>query len=83
MTKLRIAIFGVLVVTGIVALLVFRDHPRAGMGEKDEALLRQADRIAQLESENERLSNLVVHATNPVSVADQNHPENCCGYVAK
>jgi hypothetical protein len=39
------------------------------MAEKDEALLGQAGRIAQLESENQRLSNLVVHATDTVPVA--------------
>jgi type II secretory pathway pseudopilin PulG len=69
MAKLKIAIFGVLAVTGVVALLVFRDRLRARTAEKDEALLRQAGRIAQLESENERLSNLVVHATDTVRVA--------------
>ncbi len=64
MTKLKIAVLVILAVTGIIALLVFRDHLRAGMREKDEALLRQADRIAQLESDNARLSNLVDHATS-------------------
>jgi hypothetical protein len=36
------------------------------MREKDEALVEQTDRIARLEAENERLSNLVVNAKTDV-----------------
>lgn len=44
------------------------------MREKDEALQRQAERIAQLESENQRLSNLVVRATNTSTVSNSSEP---------
>lgn len=66
MTKPKIAILGIVVVAVLAVLLVFGEHLRVRMREKDEALLRQADRIAQLESENERLSNLAVHAASTV-----------------
>ena len=68
MSKLNIGILTVLLATGIAALLVFRDHLQARMRESDEALSRQAGRIAQLEAENERLSNLVVHAANTAAL---------------
>jgi hypothetical protein len=68
-TKLKIGILSLLVVVGMAALLVFGDHLRAKMRERDEALLRQADRIARLEAENERLSNFVAHATSSVRPA--------------
>jgi hypothetical protein len=54
----------VLVIADAAAFLLFRQHDKAKVREKDEAVRRQADRIAQLESENQRLSNLVVRATS-------------------
>jgi len=70
MTKRKMAILGFLLVAGAVALLFVRNNARTRLQEKEEALLRQAERIAQLESENARLSNLVVRATNTVTPAN-------------
>lgn len=59
MNKLKIGIIG----GAAVAILVFiTSHFRAAMRERDAALVKQADRIAQLESENERLSELILNA---------------------
>ena len=62
MNRLKLGVLWVLVLLGAVALLVFQRHLRARIREQDEALVRQADRIARLEAENERLSNSIVHA---------------------
>ena len=65
MTKVRLVTLAILVVAGITALLVSRARFQATIREKDETILRQADQIAQLQSQNERLSSDVTHATNP------------------
>jgi hypothetical protein len=58
------SIFGVLVAGATVAILVLREHFQARLHEQNEELVRQADQIAQLEAENERLSNRVAQATS-------------------
>lgn len=62
MTRLKIGILSVLLLSAAAALLVGREHLRARIRAQDEALLQQAARIALLEAENERLSNSVVQA---------------------
>ncbi|HYG35144.1 MAG TPA: sigma-70 family RNA polymerase sigma factor [Clostridia bacterium] len=62
MTKLKLGIVGVLILAGVATPLVVRHQAQGRLREKDTALLVQADRIAQLESENNRLSNLVAQA---------------------
>ena len=69
MTKIKIAVLVTLLAAGTVAFLVHQDHIQARMREKDDALLQQSNRIAQLEAENERLSNLVLYATNTAPAA--------------
>ncbi len=75
MTKLK---FGILLVavTAFIAILIFMAaHLRARLHEADRKLLRQADRIAQLEAENEQLSNQIVHANNSVASGSEPSPE--------
>jgi hypothetical protein len=59
MNKLKNGIVGVV---AIASLVVIGAYFHARMREKDEALVERTDRIARLEAENERLSNLVVNA---------------------
>lgn len=73
MNKLKI-VLGFLVIAGVVAFLIFRGHVQVRVHENDEALLRQSERIAQLVSENERLSNLVVSANSTSTVSASSEP---------
>jgi hypothetical protein len=63
MNKLKIGIVGV---PAIGSLVVIGAYFHVRMREKDETLVEQTDRIARLEAENERLSNLVVNAKTDV-----------------
>jgi RNA polymerase sigma factor (sigma-70 family) len=62
MTKLKVGILSALVIAGVATPLVIQHQSQVRLRETDSALLRQADRITQLEAENERLSNLVAQA---------------------
>lgn len=53
----------------MAAQVVSLVHLRARLREQDAELLRQADQIARLKAESERLSNLVARAANPASPA--------------
>jgi hypothetical protein len=68
MNKLKIGIVGVAAVTILVFVGAYF-HARTR--EKEEALIKQTDRIAQLETENERLSNLVVNVKSNVPQASE------------
>jgi precorrin-2 methylase len=63
MNKLK---FGIVAVAGVAILISIAAYFQARLREKDEALVAQTDRIAQLEAENERLSNAVVVAKSSV-----------------
>ena len=63
MNKFKIGIVGV---AAIASLVVIGAYFHVRMREKDETLVEQTDRIARLEAENERLSNLVVNAKTDV-----------------
>ncbi len=67
MTRLKLGIVLILVILVAAALLVRREHLQGRFREQDQALARQAERITQLEAENERLSNLVVQASKNVA----------------
>lgn len=53
----------------VVTSIVFRGHFQSKIRERDEELLRQADQIARLEAENERLSNFVARTANTEPLA--------------
>lgn len=59
MTKLKLGVLSALVIAGAAILMAVRHQLQARLHERDKALSQQADRITQLEAENERLSNLV------------------------
>src|SRR5262245_22116692 len=61
MDKFKIGIVGV---AGLAILVLIGAYFQARMRGKDEALVEQTARVAQLEAENERLSNLVASATS-------------------
>jgi len=65
MTRLTLGFACVIAVTGLAASLVIQQSGQAKLREKAEALRQQAEQIAQLSAENERLSNLVARAANP------------------
>ena len=62
-------------IAAIAAILVFQWRLRTADRQKDETLARQAERVAQLESENERLSNLVAQASDAASANPDPSPE--------
>ena len=62
MNKVQFGIVAVAGVAGVALLIVIGAYFQAGPREKDDALAAQTDRIAQLQAENERLSNLIVQA---------------------
>ena len=71
MTRLGAALLGVVVAAAIAAVLLLRHHGEQSLQEKEGLLQQQADQIAQLAAENERLSNAVASAQNPGG-SDQN-----------
>ncbi len=75
MTTRRFGILGAIVTAGVAALLVIQHQSRTRLSEQDSVLLRQADRITQLEAENARLSNLVAAEVKntPLPLRDQAH----------
>ena len=67
MTKLQAAIISALVVAATVTPLLIQHQAQTRLREKNQMLEQQADRLAQLVAENERLSNLVANASRPVA----------------
>jgi RNA polymerase sigma factor (sigma-70 family) len=61
-TKLKTGICTAIVVIGVATSLIFQQNARAKLREQDELLRRQSDQLAQLATENERLSSLVAKA---------------------
>ncbi len=59
MNKLKIGVVGA---AAVAVLVCIGAYFHARMREKDEALVEQTGRIAQLEAQNERLSNLILNA---------------------
>ncbi|HWH69962.1 MAG TPA: hypothetical protein VNT26_11280 [Candidatus Sulfotelmatobacter sp.] len=71
MTKLKLGLLGALVLAGVATPLAIRHQAQARLREKDDALRWQADRLTQLETENERLSNLVAQAQNTAALPSE------------
>ncbi len=72
MNKFKIGLTAVAVAA---VLVMIGAYFHVSMREKDETLLGQTDRIAQLEAENERLSNLLVNAKSSVPPAGESSRE--------
>jgi len=64
------SIVSVSAVAGLAAWLAFEHQARLGLGEEHEALAQQADQMAGIIAENERMSNLVAQANSPQSLPD-------------
>jgi RNA polymerase sigma factor (sigma-70 family) len=65
MTKLQTVILGATLVAGVAAPLAIQHQANAQLHERDAALHQQTDRAAQLEAENQRLSNQIAVVTTP------------------
>lgn len=71
MTKLKLGLMSAIVIAGVATLLVICYRAQTRLRESDSALLHQAERITQLEAENEQLSNLVTQAkATPTLLSD-------------
>jgi hypothetical protein len=55
-TAFKFALLSAIAVASVAAPLVLQYHGRVALRERDEALRRQADRLAQLTAENQRLA---------------------------
>jgi hypothetical protein len=64
-TRLTLGFVGVIAVTGLAASLVIQQSGLAKLRERGGALRQQAEEIARLSAENERLSNLVARSGSP------------------
>jgi hypothetical protein len=64
MTKLKTGILGALIIAGSATPLMIHYQAQSTLRERDAALQRQNDQLAQLTAENGRLSNLVAKANN-------------------
>jgi RNA polymerase sigma factor (sigma-70 family) len=64
MTKLKAGILSALIIAGSATPLMIHYHAQSTLRERDAALQRQNDQLAQLTAENGRLSNLVAQANS-------------------
>jgi len=70
MTTLKLGVASAIVVGGIVAPLAIQHHSLANQREENQALRQQVGQMAELETENQRLSNLVARAGSAPSATD-------------
>src|SRR5689334_8062910 len=63
--RLHPGILGIVVLLGLGAFWLLRQDHQVELREWDAKFQKQADRIASLEEENQRLSNLVTSVTSP------------------
>jgi len=66
-TRFKLGIVCAVVVASIATPMVIKHNARVSLHENNAALRQQADRLAQLAGENQRLSNLVAQAKPPLS----------------
>ena len=67
MTTLKLGVLGAIVVGGVVTPLAIQHQSLVKQREENQALRRQVEQMAQLERENDPLSNLVVRAHSAAS----------------
>ncbi len=70
MTNLKLGVIGALVVGGVATPLAIQHHSLVEQREENRALRQQAEQMAKLETENDRLSNLVARANSASSIGD-------------
>src|SRR3989442_5567 len=68
---LKLGVVSAIVFASVATPLVIQHCAQIKWHEKNEALRQQADRLAQLAAENERLSNLVAQTKGPSLSNDQ------------
>jgi hypothetical protein len=64
MTKFKLGFVGVIVIAGIAVSLAIQHHANTHALQRDESLRAQAEVVAKLSEENQRLSNLVEQTKN-------------------
>src|SRR5439155_21440550 len=69
-TKLKTGVISAIVVASVVTPLVVQHQAQARLRDQDEALHQQANHLAKLQAENERLSNLLSQAKDSRSPSD-------------
>ena len=70
MTKLKAGIIVAVVLASVATPLVIQHHAQVKLAEKDRVLQQQSEQLAYLESERQRLSNLVAQASPSRSLPD-------------
>jgi hypothetical protein len=70
MKTLSLCIVGAVLITAVAVSLWIQNRAEASSRSQHERLQQQADSIAQFSAENERLSNIVVHAKNSQSLSE-------------
>ncbi len=64
-TKFKTGVISAIVVASVVTPLLVQHQAQARLRDQDAALQQQADKVAGLKADNERLSNLLAMAKNP------------------
>jgi RNA polymerase sigma factor (sigma-70 family) len=67
MTKLQCAIVGAVVIAGVATPLVLQQQSK--LREENDSLRKQTEQLAQIQAENDRLSNLVAEASGSQKLA--------------
>jgi hypothetical protein len=80
--RLRLQIFGILVVIGAGALLYLQYQTQSRLRAENVALRQQLEEASQLQAENQRLSNLVEHASAAHTEGQQSELLKLRGEVA-
>jgi RNA polymerase sigma factor (sigma-70 family) len=71
MPKVKFGIISIIAVAGVATPLAIQHQSRAKLLHENQALRQQANQLAQLAAENDRLSNLLAQAKNPESLSRQ------------
>jgi RNA polymerase sigma factor (sigma-70 family) len=75
MTKLKVGVVSAIVIAGASVPWIAQHRTQNALRAANETLLQQSQQIAQLASENERLSNRLARATTPAPSANGPSPE--------
>src|ERR1019366_750522 len=70
MTRLQFGILGAVILAGGAACWVIEQSAQSGLAQKNESLRQEADQLARLAAENERLSNLLKQGKSPASLSE-------------
>jgi RNA polymerase sigma factor (sigma-70 family) len=75
MTTLQKTLIAAIVVASVGSPLVVQHQAQARLREQDEAMRQRANQLAELQAENERLSNKLALSKNPQSLPDDQSRE--------